>query len=377
MVCNRRPYKLATLLKKNLRSIIALGCALAIGPALGADLGTFNARIDALVKDASGPQQIKPPTDGPTAAKNKNIVIIPCSMAAEGCARQARAAEEAAKVIGWRTTLIDPAGDITKMASAVQKAIDLRADGIVFLSIDARIIQGPLAQAKQAGLKLVAQGENIDNLYDSEIPWQVKKFFFDQGYTVAAAGYVFGDRKLHMLMLRDDEFIAAQYRAEGALQFVNDCIAVGGDCKLLASENFLVNDLTTTLPKQAVALVRRFPNYNVLWVAYDAALNFVIQQGLREADLLDTGFTVGFDANVANAELMRTDRYQQADLGFPLEWMGWGLIDQMNRALNGKDPNVDEGIRSRLLNKETLPSDGSWQGDVDFRTIYKRVWGVQ
>jgi ribose transport system substrate-binding protein len=336
----------------------------------------FDAKAEKIFKDASAAQTVHPPADGPKAAKGKSLVIIPCAMAAEGCARQARAVQEAAKAIGWTSTLIDPAGDTSKMANAVQKAIDIKADGIILTAIDANTIQGALQQAKQAGLKIVAEGESVNGIYDGEMPLNPHQYFINQGYVVGASSYVLGGKKLHMIQMRDDEFASVKARSDGTQQFIKECQAAGGDCKMLTTVNTLVTDLTTQIPKQAVSLVQRYPDYNTLWTGYDAALSFVIEQGLKQADLLNTGFAVGFDANVANAAIMRNDGYERADLGLPLEWLGWGMVDQINRAFNGQPANVDEGVRDRLLTKDTLPTSGPWQGDVDFRADYKKVWGV-
>jgi ribose transport system substrate-binding protein len=346
-------------------------------PASADAVAEFNAKTEAIFKEAIGQQAARPPVAGATAVKGKNIVIIPCAMAAEGCARQARGVQEATKVIGWQSTLIDPAGDPSKMADAIQKAISIKADGIIIIAVDAKTLQGALSDAKKAGIMVVAEGEDIGGLYDAIVPENPKKFFFNQGYVVGAAGYVLGGKKLHMVELRDDEFGSVQSRADGTNAFIKDCQAAGGDCKLLAVQNTLVTDLTTQVPKQAVSLVQRNPGYNMLWTGYDAALSFVIQQGLQQADLTDTGFAIGFDANVANTEIIRAGGYERASLGLPLEWLAYAMIDQMNRLLANQPVAQDEGINSRLLSKDTLPATGAWDGDIDFRSEYKKVWGIE
>lgn len=335
------------------------------------DATAFNDRIDKLVAAAIARQDAAPPASGPVPAKNRNIVVIPCAMSAEGCARLARGAIEAAQAIGWKTTLIDPVGDTGKMAQAVEKAISMKADGIVLTSIDASLIAGPLREAKRAGIPVVADGTNQDGLYDDVI--FSHDFYFRQGYLVAAAAYVFGGHKLHTIMLTDNEFGGVRTRAEGSNAFLADCEKAGGDCKLSASQNMLVSGLTTVVPQQAVNLVRLHPDYTALWTGYDAALNFIIQ-GLRQADLDRQGFAVGFDANVANLAVVKAGGYERATLGAPLEWGGYALIDSMNRLFAHSAP-VDEGLRSRLLTKDNLPAATAWEGDVDFRSKYRMLWG--
>ena len=362
----------------NLAAASVLLCGLAAqGGSANAD-EAFDAKAKQIFETAVAEQTAAPPSAGPKIIPGKSIVIIPCAMAAEGCARQARGVQEAATLVGWNATLIDPAGDPAKMADAVQKAISMKVDGIILNSIDAAVVQGALQQARDAGIKIVAMAMNQNNMFDATLPSNDNdKYFFDEGYTVAAAAYVLGDNKLRMLQLRDDEFGSVKARADGSNQFIEDCKAAGGDCELLASENTLVTNITTLVPKQAVSLVQRYPDYTMLWTGYDAALSFVIQQGLVQAGLADKGFAVGFDANVANLTIIRDGGYERATLGLPLERIGFALVDQMNRLLSGQSATEDQGIRSRLLVKANIPATGAWEGDVDFRAAYKKNWGVE
>jgi ribose transport system substrate-binding protein len=355
--------------------IVSVGALTTLVASAAADpLSDFNARTAQILKDATAKQTATPPKEGPKAVKGKKVVIIPCAMAAEGCARQARAAQEAAEALGWKVTLIDPAGDLAKAADTVQRAISIGAQGIIVISFDASALQGPLRRAKAEGIFVVAQAKNSDNIYDVTVP--AGDFFVDQGYSLAAQQYATAGNKLRLIQLRGDEFGSPRERQQGTENFIKECKAAGGDCEILASENALVADLTTLVPKQAAALVQKHPDYNVFWTAYDAQLNFVVL-GLQQADLLNSGFAIGFDANAANVAFIQQDKFEKGSLGLPLEWLGYGLADQLNRLFAGEKPVEDEGVRSRLLVKSNLPKSGAWEGDMDFRSAYKAVWGVE
>jgi ribose transport system substrate-binding protein len=295
-------------------------------------------------------------------------------MGAEGCARPARAFDEAAKLVGWHDIIIDPAGDPSKMANAVQRAISIKADAIVLAAIDVATIQGPLEEAKKAGIKIVGFGSlDKGNVLDAEIP--AANTFVDDGYAMGAAVYKLSGYDLKMIEMRGDEFGVVANRAVGTEKFVKDCQAAGGSCQILASENFLVTDLTTHVPEQAIAQVRRHPDFNVLWAGYDAGLNFMIQ-GLKSANLTDKGMAVGFDANVANLDIIRNSGFERASVGLPMEWIGYGMVDNLNRLFNGQQP-VDQGVHSELLFKNNVPASGPYVGTYDFRTAYKKLWGVK
>jgi ribose transport system substrate-binding protein len=340
----------------------------------GSGLDAFNAKVKTLVETSTRPQTGMPPQTGPAIVANKTIVIVPCAMGAEGCARMARGAEEAAAMIGWKTLLIDPAGDPSQMANAVRRAISIKADGIALAGPDAGTVLGALKEARAAGLTIVStSGYNQDNVFQAVTP--TPESFMQDGYDAAATAYQMGNGRLRALEMTDNEFGSVRSRIEGVNKFLADCEAAGGDCKLLATDNYTVADLTTRVPQQAVAIVRRNPDYDFLFAAYDAGLNFMIQ-GLRSAGLDTKGNGASFDANVANLDNIRNNGYQRVSVGQPMEWFGYGLIDQLNR-LFAHAPLVDEGFTSKVLVKENLPASGPWIGDVDFRVSYRNAWHQQ
>lgn len=345
------------------------------GAARADALADFNAKADAAFEAATKAQTEKVPTTGPAIVKDQVIVNVACAMAAEGCARPARAVQEAAEAIGWKSLLFDAAGDPTKAADAVRQAISMKADAIVLGAIDARVILQPLKEAKAAGIKVVGWTTiDVDGVFDTVVPSEPS--LTEDGYTAAVAAYVLGGHKLKMIMMRADEFGSVVKRVNGTQQFIDECKAAGGDCEIVSQENFLVTDLTTRVPDQAVSQVRRNPQMTVLWGGYDAGLNFMIQ-GLQAAGLTGTGFAVGFDANVANLDIIRNDGYQKATVGLPAEWAGYSIVDQINRLLAGEKLAENQGVHSKLLVKDNLPPSGAWQGDADFRADYHKLWGLK
>ncbi len=338
------------------------------------DLDTFNKKVDRLYQALTAKQSQMPDSARIGAAPTKTIVVIPCLMAAEGAARPAHGVVEAAEALGWKAVLIDGQGDPSKYANAVQQAINIQADVIALQAIDAGTILGPLKEARKAGIRIVAFGSiNTDDVIEAVYP--ANEEFENDGYALAAAAYKLAGNKLNIIEMRGDEFAGCVRRAAGTQKFIAECKAAGGNCSVLSSENFLVTDLTTRVPQQVIGEVRRHPNFDVLWSAYDAGLNFMIQ-GLKSADLTDHGFGVGFDANVANINIIRSDGFQKATVGLPLEWVGYAQVDAANRMFLGKDIN-DGAIKSKVLVKGNVPQQGAWEGDEDFRAAYRKSWGLK
>jgi ribose transport system substrate-binding protein len=354
-------------------AFLCLPALLVSVPARANELQAFQQKATQVYQDATAKQTRLPDSAVIGAAKAKTIVIIPCLMAAEGCARPARGVQEAAEALGWKTTLIDGQGDPSKMANAVLQAISLHADAIAIQAIDADTILGPLKEARKAGIHVVGYASiNRDNVVEAVYP--NNNDFSAEGYAIAAGAYKLAGNKLDVIEMRGDEFGGCKLRANGTRKFIDECKAAGGDCSVLASENFLVTDLTTRVPQQAISEVRRHPNFDVLWACYDAGLNFMLQ-GLNSAGLTDHGIAVAMDANVANIDIIRAGGFQKATVGLPLEWVGYAQVDALNRMFLGKTPN-DGGIQLKLLVQQNVPAHGAWQGDVDFRSAYRKSWGL-
>jgi ribose transport system substrate-binding protein len=318
------------------------------------------------------------PTGGPAAATGKKIVIIPCSASVEGCARPARSAKEAAEAIGWTATIDDPAGDGAKMSAAIQRAISSGANGIVLNSIDAAAVQGDLKAARDAGLSIVCDmcGDTV-GLIQSVIPPLDENV--RAGYLLGEQSFLLAKERFNappkFIVLLDDEFDTVKARVAGVKKFIDDCKAAGAGCELVAEDKYLAKDISTTAPARVVQLVQNNPSYNAMFVGYDAALYF-FAKGLEQAGLAEPtkAFGVSIDADVANAELIRTDGYQAASAGVAMKRVGYGMVDNLNRLFAGQAV-VDQGVTVKIINKSNLPATGAWDGDFDATPLYLKAWG--
>ncbi|MDF2706689.1 MAG: monosaccharide transporter substrate-binding protein family [Nonomuraea muscovyensis] len=343
-------------------------------------VAAFDAKVRADVDAALAAQteQTNPvPAEGPAVVPGKKLVIIPCAMAVEGCARPARAAQEAAKVLGWEASIDDPAGDASKMSAAIKRAVSSGAHGIVLNSIDAAAVQGDLRAARKAGLSVVCDmcGDTGGLIQSVSPPLEENE---RAGYLLAQQAYLltkerFGSAPRFIVML-DDEFATVRARAAGVKRFIGDCEAAGAGCELAAEGRHLAAEISTTAPSRVVQLARSNPRHNVLFAGYDAALHF-FAQGLRQAGLADPAKVIGIsvDADVANTDDIRKGGFQAASAGVAMRRVGYGMVDDLNRLFSGGQP-VAQGISVKLITKANAPASGSWDGDFDATPHYLKLW---
>jgi ribose transport system substrate-binding protein len=116
-----------------------------------------NPAIQAILAKATAPISswagFQKPFHAPTG---KHIVAIECSALGVGCVQAANAAEEAGAVLGWNVNVVNGQGDPSVWSSAVQNAVAAKVDGIMLIAISPALIKQGVAQAKAAGIPVVA-----------------------------------------------------------------------------------------------------------------------------------------------------------------------------------------------------------------------------
>ena len=199
----------------------------------------FLAKAEQVAEAASDEIPLTVPTSGPPAVRDKTIVTIPCSAAAQGCKFAVDQFAEAAEAIGWKTVMIDPAGDPAKMADAVNRAVSMKADGIFTVAIDSSTIQAPLTAAKEAGVEAICFS-CIDEpgLLIDELPAATQHE--QDGYALAARAFIDSGGDMKAVLLQDSEFGNTIRRQQGIMKFIDECKAAGAHCELVGQQNFLV-----------------------------------------------------------------------------------------------------------------------------------------
>jgi ribose transport system substrate-binding protein len=358
----------------------------ATSTAAAADLVAFEAKaqkaVDAAKADQT-PQTAPVPTGGPAPKSGVKVVIIPCSMAVEGCARSARSAKEAGDLLGWDVWIDDPSQGQGGPSAAIQRAVSSKVDAIMTTSIDAGAVKADLKAARDAGIVVVSNmAGNADDLYQAIVPPLAVNF--DAGYLLGQQAFLNAKKTFSQpvkaIIFEDDEFATVQQRIAGFKKFVEDCAAAGGGCSVLSEDKHLAADIATSLPNRVVQTIKQHPDYNTLFVGFDAALNQVITQGLIPANLADPTKAQAFsvDCDVANAKIVAEGGIQNACIGFAFQRAGYGHVDNINRLVQGAQP-ADQGLVGKLVVKENAAglTTKAWDGDFDAIPLYKQAWGLK
>lgn len=375
-------------IRKRVLSIMALfglSLAFACGMAGAAFSQDAAAAVQAAQKAAmealSSPSEWKGPTSGPKPVAGKRLAIIPCGLITEGCNRPARAATEAAKRIGWVPTVLDGQADTGKQLAALNAAVDGKYDAIVMILIDPVQVNEGVQRAIAANIPVVTLGQPM---YTEQRKALTK--IPDISHDWLKTGELIGDYmiwksngKVDALLLNNPETTVVLYGqfagTNGKLTDPKAC----PDCKVTV-EDFTIAQINSQPAQLAAAAVQRDPKINWVW-CYDFCLgnvaNDLIARGLQ-GDVMGAGF----DCNAQNLALIKDDRVQRVCIADPRDWEAWATVDTANRLMQGQ-PFADQKIPVRLFDKTNiadLTADDlkeGWQGGIDYKAQYAKIWGVQ
>ena len=339
---------------------------------------------DALATFSAEPVWMGPETS-PAPAKDKFVVAIPCAQAAIGCSRPSDAFLEAAAKLGWKTQMIDPAGDPNKLQAAVKTAIQSGADGIFFAGGGLSALGDTFKEAKDAGVKMVTMaGEGNPVGPDA---WDANIYENTLDYGRAAAAYIATNSPdAHVMIVNDAEFPEIDALSKSATAALKEYCP---GCTIVPQIDFSIVNISTTMPAQVKAALQADPAINWIIGPYDFASQYVVQATM-EIGRGDQVKLFSWGGHPQNLNFIKDGQVQAATVAVGEEWIGYAAADQMNRLLNGEPIWTDvkhntgtdygsENYAEQIVDASNLPADPNalWNSAVDFRAKYSEIWGVK
>lgn len=346
------------------------------------------ASAQAALKEGYGGTDGDVPSKGPAAAKGKDLWIVSCGQAAEGCSTPGAAAADAVKAIGWTSTTCDGKLNPTTYGECVRSATAAKPDGILLISVSCDVVQEPLKAAKAAGIKIYGiDSFDCDEgggkpLFDGDITYHGYTSIKDRylnGIGPAMANYLIAkhDGAPKTLLLREDDQQAPKYIADGIEKVLDDCAA----CKTYTLKISLQDFADGSFSSKVSAALVQHPDVNAVAAPYDATVSLGVGQAVLKAGRPIT--LTSMEGLASSIALIRKGT-QTMDAGSPAGWVGWAAIDGLNRIFAGQ-PDVDSGIGLQTIDKDhNLPPEGeAYDGNVgpdgkplqDYKAIYTQSWG--
>ncbi|HEX3869047.1 MAG TPA: sugar ABC transporter substrate-binding protein, partial [Pirellulales bacterium] len=291
-----------------------------------------------------------------------------------GCKRPMDAFIQAAHLMGWRTLNIDPQGDLAQWKAAFETAIRLHANGVATIGANTTVFKRQLADLKKAGVVAI----NVSGAKaDGPPAWfaNIYQHNYQQGILEAAFLTYKSGGKANILITDDSEYDSIQEWLAGfKAGLAKYCPA----CHISDTLDFTLADFQTTLPNEVKAALQAHPEINWIWGSYDAASVPVIQ-AVQQLGLAHKIQLVSVNGDPQNVTYIANKQVESGTVANSLEWEGWAAIDQMNRAFNHVPAVADEHYGTKLLTINNLPHPTTipWNGDINFRSHYMKIWKVK
>jgi ribose transport system substrate-binding protein len=370
-----------------------LGCfaALTIAsfPARAEDMAAVLAKAEARVTELKAGTATAVPTEGPKAVAGKKVWIVSCSQSIDLCSDEVNEIDDAAKAIGWETSIINAEFDPVVAGDAIRQAVAAKADGIIVFGFDCPLVSQPLAEAKEAGVQTLgvvaldcddpALPERTDPLFtvdmefDAEGEIYYSNFAIEYGRDKAAIAIAATEGKAKVMLLDVPDLVTVAKLTDGFEEGMAACTT----CEIVTTVDLTTTDQVNGVVEQKMtAALARHPQVDTIFQSTDGLFLTGVQTAIlnsgRAADLL----VIGSEGFLSNLDAIRGGNGQNIAMAFDSRWEGWASVDALNRAFAGAE-QVHGGQGYIYVDANTnMPESGAWDSKVDFRSGFKKLWGV-
>jgi ribose transport system substrate-binding protein len=325
------------------------------------------------------------PTSAPKPKTGASLWVISLNEASPGVHSATQGIVDASKVLGWQTRVVDTKGAPDAATAGIKQATAAKADVIVLNVIECGVVEAAAKQAKAAGSKLVAM-----NAADCDAPNVKHAALLDdvEGFTPGgwypflhqlgrfradwALSQLDGDAgKVRVLHQTDNDGLGVldQVFTAGVKQGCPKCDVV--------NVPFVYSDLNTQLKAKVQAALVKNPDAKLMVFPFDATLALGGAAAIQGSGRGGSLKVMGGECAASTVDLIHSGTVT-ACVGNPYNWVGWQLVDNANRLLNGQAP-AKPSVGMQLVDKDhNLPPAGQdYNGPgVDYAGAYKKIWAA-
>ena len=311
------------------------------------------------------------PTSSPPLVTGKTIGIIPCATFIEGCAREANGVIAAAKAAGWTTIELNGNANPQTEQQAMDSLIARKVDAIVLNSINASSVGEGMSHAKTAHIPVIVSFAQDPTPFGGIADVRINDTL--AGEVIGA--YMVTNGGGNVVAVYDNSAQEVIQRFQGLQQ----AFKMFGGGKLIVNDPISGAQIGPSESNLMGALLQKYPKGQINWIfcGYDFSCVPLVQE-IKRAGRTEIKAT-GYDGNLQNLGFIRSGEVQVAAVGYPLEWAGWAVVDDLNRYFNHSPlwPGA-KYFDFRLLTKADVPHPGtSYQGDINYKAKFKQLWKVK
>ncbi len=326
---------------------------------------------------ASSTKQLVLP-NGPKAAKDKTVIFIASDLKNSGVLGVVKGYEEASKVIGWKTRVLDGAGSVPSQSSALKQAIALQPDGIVIGGFTPNTMKHTLKKANDLGIKIVSWHATPE-------PGALPEYYISDNITSSAddvakvsAMYAIAksNGKANAVILTDGLYSIAVHKADIMRKYLEKC----SGCSVLSYEDTPLANTSARIPQLTYSLIQKYGDKYTYTLAINDLYFDYMAPALRslgkDISHAPKNISAG-DGSKSAFERIRNGDYQAATVAEPLNFHGWQTIDELNRLFNDK-PISGYVTPVHIVTADNINESGGdkdmYDPQNDYRNYYKSSW---
>ncbi|HEX6360892.1 hypothetical protein, partial [Actinophytocola sp.] len=148
-------------------------------------------------------------------------------------------------------------------------------------------------------------------------------------------------------------------------------------CRVVQKLDISNNDMVSNAMAQkfSSALLQQ-PSVNAVSVPVGGWMQTGLSQAVQSSGRAAQLFVSSNFGDASTMDLIRNSAFTFGALGYASQWGAYGSVDTAIRVLNSEQPQV-QGDGFQMVDKdENLPASGDYQGGVDFKAQYRKLWGV-
>ena len=270
-------------------------------------------------------------------------------------------------------------GKPVQWVQGMNQAIDRKADVVNLLAgINPGALGPQIAKAEAGGAKVIAS-----HLYDVNQPAtngadSVSIYYEQAGRLLADWVIAKTEGKANVLAVTINEVVSTKPMMTGIRdEFAQHC---GSSCKL-STVNTAIADVATRIQPQVQSALVKDPNINYVIALYDSAEAPFVVAGIRQAGAKGRVKVVTFNGTPSVLKMVKAGDVEM-DVGESLDWISYGIMDQVMRLAGGLEPVKDPKLPIRIFDAEnvdetgTPPTDSEGYGD-GYRDGYMKLWGLK
>lgn len=287
------------------------------------------------------------------------------------------AIQQAADLLGWRYQRILQGTDADAGPKAMDQAIALGPDAIHISGTPLSMLSTQIERASDAGIPVIA-----DSVGDDPVPGVIStsldgtKQVQEWGKMVASQVVADSDGEANIAVFTITDYPILNVFTDA---FTAQMKTLCPGCRV-EMINQKVTDLGTKTPQSVVSTLQRDPEINYALFSFgDLVLG--VDAALRAAGLQDQVRFAGQTPTPANLASLK-DGDDSVWVGFPVQILGWRVIDMLARQFNGDDlkPADDAFLPTQLLNSDNIgtavldPKTGFYVGVADYQDQFEKLW---